>query len=123
MISTIDAKQRAEEQLAGFPQTVVDHYLAYAESNDPGLLDAVMLGVLEFYLAKPPAQPLTQMPGSTRLMEDLGVDSLAMVDTLFMAESLFGTTLTDDELARVNTLDDLRGHFRRHLATSAAHAA
>jgi len=38
-----------------------------------------------------------------------------MVDTLFLAESLFNIRLADDELARVSTLDDLRGHFQRHI--------
>jgi acyl carrier protein len=33
-------------------------------------------------------------------MEDLGCDSLTMVDTLFLAESLFDIRLADYELAR-----------------------
>ena len=122
-ISSSQAQQLAAEQLAGFPEAVKASYLAYVDSGELDCLDTVILGVIEFYLATPPARPLADMPGSTRLMEDLGVDSLTMVDTMFMAESLFAMKLTDEELARVTTLDELRGHFRKHLALDLEPAA
>lgn len=123
MISIVQAKRLAADQLAGFPAPVKESYLTYIGTGDLACLDKVMLGVIEFYLAQPPEQPLVEMPGSTRLMEDLGVDSLTMVDTMFMAESLFAMKLTDEELARVTTLDELRAHFRRHLALQVEPAA
>ena len=115
-IPPAEAQLNADEKLNGFPPAVAESYLAFAESGDVSCLDRVVLGVLQFYLAKPPAQPLVELPGATRLVEDLGCDSLTMVDTLFLAESLFNIKLADDELARVATLDDLRGHFQRHIA-------
>jgi acyl carrier protein len=114
-ITPADAQLSANEKLNGFPPAVAESYVAFAESRDVTRLDHVVLGVLQFYLAKPPAQPLAELPGSTRLVEDLGCDSLTMVDTLFLAESLFNIRLADDEMARVSTLDDLRGHFQRHI--------
>jgi len=119
-ITSAEAQLSANEKLTGFPPAVAESYLAFAESGDVSRLDRVVLGVLQFYLAKPPQQPLVELPGSTRLVEDLGCDSLTMVDTLFLAESLFNIKLADDELARVSTLDDLRGHFQRHIAGSTA---
>ena len=122
-ISIAQAQQLAAEQLKGFPESVKESYLNYIGTGDLAALDVVMLGVIEFYLAETPTQPLVTMPGSTRLMEDLGVDSLTMVDTMFMAESLFAVKITDEELARVTTLDELRAHFRRHLALPAKPSA
>lgn len=115
VFSLIEAKQKAAVTLAGFPPEVVDQYIAFAADGDPIRLDSVVLGVLQFHLPHPPSQPLSAMTGSTRLLEDLGCDSLAMIDMLFVAEEIFGVRLTDDELARVTTLDDLLAHFRRHV--------
>jgi acyl carrier protein len=115
MISVAEARQRAQENLAGFPPSVVDAYLAFTEGGDFNRLDEVVLGVLEFYLAKKPGVRLTTMPGTTRLVQDLGCDSLTMADMIFLAEGLFGTKLIDEELARIVTLDDLRAHFRRQI--------
>jgi acyl carrier protein len=97
---------------------VVEGYVAFVESRDLTRLRQVVLGVLQFYLAKPPDRPLVELPGSTRLVADLGCDSLTMVDTLFLAESLFDIHLTDDELARVITLDDLLEHIQEHITRS-----
>ena len=112
MISPTDARLRVQENLTGFPKTVVDAYLAFAETGDLGQLDEVVLGVLQFYLAKPPAASLSTLPGSTRLIADLGCDSLTMIDVMFLAENLLGIKLADDELTKIETLDQLRAHFR-----------
>jgi acyl carrier protein len=116
MISPSDARLRVQENLTGFPKSVVDAYLGFADTGDPDRLDDVVLGVLQFYLAKPPPASLTTFPASTRLIADLGCDSLTMIDVMFLAESLLGIKLADDELVKVETLGELREHFRRRLA-------
>jgi acyl carrier protein len=118
-----DIRLHATTTLDGFPPEVVESYLAYAENGDPDLLNTVVLGVLQFYLANPPAEALVAMPGSTRLVEDLGCDSLTMVDMVFLSESLFGIKLADDELAKVVTLDDLKHHFQRHVTAPSGSAS
>ena len=120
MISPTDARRRVQENLTGFPKPVVDSYLAFADSGDVAHLDEVVMGVLQFYLAKPPPGPLTTLPGTTKLIADLGCDSLTMIDVMFLAESLLGIKLADDELAKVETLDELRAHFRQRMAAGTA---
>ena len=116
MLSSVaDAQKKADESLVGFPSHVVQAYLAYAQSGDQRNLDVVVLGVLHFYLAKKPADALDSLPGTTRLMEDLGCDSLTMMDMVFMMESLFDIKLDDTELTKIATLDDLRAQIRRHV--------
>lgn len=123
MISPSDARLRAQENLTGFPPSVVEAYLAFADTADLARLDEVVLGVLQFYLAKPPASPLATLPGSTRLVADLGCDSLTMIDVMFLAESLLGIKLADDELAKIETLDRLRTHFRGRMTEVGKSAA
>lgn len=118
MISAADARQRVQENLEGFPPAVIAAYLDFAETGDLARLDDVILGVLQFYLAKPPSAPLATLPGSTKLVQDLGCDSLTMADMVFRAEGLFAIKLIDDELARIVTLDDLRAYFRRQFVRS-----
>ncbi len=122
MITIDDAKKRADESLVGFPERIVNAYYSYAESPDPVSLDVVVLGVLHFYLAKKPADALDAFPGGTRLVEDLGVDSLTMMDTVFTVESLFEIKMEDAELPRILTLDDLRQYLRRRTGLDAKSA-
>ena len=123
MISSADARKRVTENLTGFPPAVVEAYLAFAGNGDLARLDDVVLGVLQFYLAKPPAAPLATLPGSTRLIEDLGCDSLTMIDVLFLSEALLDIKLADDELTRIATLDELREHFRQRMSRADSPAA
>ncbi len=120
MISPADAKKRADESLVGFPPRIITAYHAFAETGDQASLDVVVLGVLHFYLAKKPKESLDTFPGTTRLVEDLGCDSLTMMDTVFMVESLFDIKLDDAELPRILTLDDLRKYLRQQAGPDAA---
>jgi acyl carrier protein len=123
MINSAEAKKRAQATLVGFPPRINAAYLAFAESGEQECLDLVVLGVLQFYLAQKPKESLDALPGSTRLIEDLGCDSLTMMDTVFMVESLFDIKIDDSELPRIVTLDDLRDHLRRLVKGSATPAA
>ena len=120
MINAAEAKKRAQETLVGFPLRITAAYVEFAEKGDLANLDIVVLGVLHFYLAKKPKESLDSLPGSTRLIEDLGCDSLTMMDTVFMVESLFDIKINDNELPNLATLDDLRQHLRQLVHGSSA---
>jgi acyl carrier protein len=120
MITVEEARKRANESLAGYPPAVAAAYVDFVAQGDAKYLDDAILGILQFSLAKPPAQALSAMPGSTRLMEDLGVDSLAMMDTVFMIEGLLDLKIADEQLAALKSTDDLRQLIRRSLPADAA---
>lgn len=56
-----------------------------------------------------------------RLREDLGIDSLRLVEILVAVEETFGITLTEDELAPelFQKVDDLYALVERHRETGA----
>ncbi len=119
MLDRSVAENRAKQSLVGFPPHVVEAYLHFADGN-VAALDTVVLGVLQFYLAKKPATDLRNLPGTTRLIDDLGCDSLTMMDMVFMVESLFEIKIDDAELPQIVTLDDLRQRLREHVRVSGA---
>ncbi len=112
MIDSSVARERAQESFAGFPDGVKSAYLAFAETGDMAALDTVVFGILQFYLPKKPAGQVASLPGSTRLIDDLGCDSLTMMDMVFLTEGLFDIKIDDAALPRILTLDDLRAHLR-----------
>ncbi len=123
MLNAAVTQKRLQETLVGFPPEVTAAYVGFAETGAQKSLDVVVLGVLQFYLAKKPTTPLAVLPGSTRLVEDLGCDSLTMMDLVFAAESLFDIDINDTELASIATLNDLREHIRRLVMGNASKAA
>ena len=83
-------------------------------------LDPVILAILEDFIPQESRVPLAELPGGTRLIDDLGFDSLAITEVVFFAEDLFGINITNEEIIQVGTLDDLRGFIRGKVTGRAA---
>lgn len=95
-------------------------YARFQSSGDLAALDPVLHAILEDYIPRPSAVPLGELPGHTRLIDDLGFDSLAITEVVFFAEDLFGIGITNEEISQVRTLADLQGFIRGKVALRAA---
>ena len=104
-----------EDRIKHLPAGARAAFLRFQADGDPAGLDPVILSILEDYIPLNSAGPLAGLPGTTRLIEDLGFDSLAITEVVFFAEDLFGITITNEEIIKVSTLDDLRGFIRSKL--------
>src|SRR6185295_10137742 len=58
-----------------------------------------------------------------RLREDLGLDSLAMIELLFKIEEHFDLEIPNEDLSRVTTVADVTAYVEEKLGTAAAPAA
>lgn len=94
-------------------------FARFQASGDPADLAVVVLAILEDYIPRTPAVPLAQLPGTTRLIDDLGFDSLAITEVVFFTEDLFGITISNEEIIQVRTLADLRGFIQRKVGLPA----
>lgn len=102
-----------DDSLRHLPPAARLAFEQFQADRDPAKLDRVVLAILDDYIPRAPKRPLAELPGSTRLMTDLGFDSLAITEVVFFAEDLFGITILNEEIIQVLTLDDLRAFIRR----------
>lgn len=107
-------QETALRHLPPVAQAAFQHFVA---SGDVTALDPVVLAILDDYIPKTPAQPLADLPGDTRLIEDLGFDSLAITEVVFFSEDLLRIRISNEEIIQVRTLDDLRNFVRRKAST------
>jgi len=98
------------------PPAAQDAFRQFEAGGDSAALDPVVLSILDDFIPRQPPRPLAELPGSTRLMEDLGFDSLAITEVVFFTEDLLGIRIANEEILGVRTLDDLRGFVRRKVA-------
>jgi acyl carrier protein len=110
------AARDREESIQHLPAGARASFARFQTGGDPAALDPVLLSILEDYIPRTPARPLAELPGDTRLIEDLGFDSLAITEVVFFAEDLFGIKISNQEIVQVRSLDDLRGFIRRKLS-------
>lgn len=103
-----DQEARLQELLRGFPEPTVRALSEFRQTGDKAAFDRAFAGVIEHHLQARPAVPVAELPGTTTLVGDLGLDSLTLAEMAFLFEDLFATSLPHEDYVRVNTLDDLR---------------
>ena len=78
----------------------------YRNTGDTTQLPAIVLGVIERYLERD-LRPKLRHPASDLLLaDDLGIDSLTMMEIVLLAEEVLQITIASEELLRLRTLDD-----------------
>lgn len=108
-----------EESIRHLPAAARAAYHQFQAAGDPVTLDPVIFAILGDFIPRAPAVPLAELPGTTRLIDDLGFDSLAITEVVFFSEDLFGISISNEEIIQVRSLDDLRGFIRRKVAAPA----
>jgi acyl carrier protein len=102
-----------ENSLRHLPPDAQAAFLRFQADGDPSGLDPVLFAILADYIPRDTVVPLAALPGSTRLIDDLGFDSLAITEVVFFTEDLFGINITNEEIVGVRTLADLREFISR----------
>lgn len=113
----LDSREEAIRHLSPEAQAF---FRKFEADGDVAALDPVILAILEDFIPRRPVRPLAEVPGDTRLMDDLGFDSLAITEVVFFTEDLLGIRIANEEIIKVSTLDDLRRFVREKVAARAA---
>jgi len=108
-----------EEKLRHLPQPARAAFRRFQTERKPADLDAVIFAILEDFIPRKPASSLATYPGDTPLMDGLGFDSLAITEIIFFTEDLFGISISNEEILKVRTIDDLRLFIQRKSAAKA----
>jgi acyl carrier protein len=104
------ANRLVAETQAGFQR--------FKEGGDPADLDGVVMAMIRDHAPRRCSLVRGQIHGGMRLADDLGLDSLAVTEMVFFAEDLFTIRITNQEIAEVRTIDDLRLFIRRKVTAS-----
>ena len=104
---------RKTESLRHLPPAARSAFERFQTGGDPADLAPVIVAILEDFIPKAPPRPFSDLPGSTRLIDDLGFDSLAITELVFFTEELFGISISNEEIIKVRTLDDLSAFVTR----------
>lgn len=115
MSGDFPVSEQLRTTLRGFPPETVQACAEFQATGSWDAFDRAVLDLIHHHLSPKPPRPLHTYPGSTALVADLGLDSIAMVELVFVFEDLFKAKLPQEELLQVVTIDDLRNLLRQHL--------
>lgn len=80
---------------------------AFRRTGEPAAAATALLGIVEHFASEPSRVRLRDDRTHLRLREDLGLDSLALLEIASLAEEALGLSLTDEDLRGVRTVGDL----------------
>lgn len=106
-VTDTSAANSHPESIRHLPAGARAAYADFQAGGDPAALTLVIMAILHDFSPHRATLTMDDLPGSTRLIEDLGFDSLAITEVVFAAEDLFRIRISNEEIARVGTLHDL----------------
>lgn len=112
-MNTAETSPEIPSALTGYPTVATDAFLRYQASREASDLEIFLLRALDFLLERDPSKSLVDLPKETRLMDDLGADSLLVAELVFLLEDLFEMRLDNQALAAVSSLGDLQALVQR----------
>ena len=71
-------------------------------------MPAVVIGVIERFVEPDLKTKLKEADDDLRLIEDLGIDSLTMMEIVILVEDILSLTINNDELRNLRTIGDVK---------------
>ena len=87
----------------------------YRISRNPIEVPAIIHGVIGRYIEKDKRELLTTGEDSLKLVSDLDLDSLSMIEISMTLEDVLEISLPDEKLRQFQTLGDIKGFARKSL--------
>ncbi len=107
----MENSETIKETMRKCPPAAVEAAIAYRQTGDPRHVPAVVLGIIERFLEPEYRPKIRAGDDSLRLTDDLGVDSLVMVEIIIMIEEVLGFSIHNEDLKNMSTLGDLKEYL------------
>jgi len=106
-----DTEQALRELLKRCSPETVESALRFRTTNDPAGVDVVVLGIIERFL-DPDVRPRLRSGGDgLRVFDDLGIDSLTMVEVVMVVEEVLQIKINNEELRDLRTVGDIKTYI------------
>jgi len=103
-----EQENRLRESFKRCSPETLEAILRFRNQRDLGAVIRVVNGVIERYLKLAPGETLAAKPDGTKLGEDLGIDSLTMLEIVMAIEEALDFRIEDSEARAIRTLGDVR---------------
>ena len=100
----------------------IEAAVRFRTTGDPAELPTIVYGVIERHLPAENTRSLADAPDDTRLIEDLGIDSLTLLEIVLSIEETVGISIENEELREIATLGQVKT-FIAHKITIAGDPA
>lgn len=111
MATTKLNEEELRESLKRCPERAIEAAIEFNQTRDPDLVPVIVMGIIERFV-EPDVRPVIREGNDqTRLLEDLGIDSLLMVEIVILVEETLDIHIENEELRSLRTLGDIKAYL------------
>jgi acyl carrier protein len=118
--SADDAQLR--DTLKRFPLSTREAACEFRRTGSLEQLPAIVHGLIEHYVERDARAKLKRADDGLRLIEDLAIDSLTMLEIVFLAEDVLQISIDNEELRPFRTVGDVKTFIASKLGHGGAQA-
>lgn len=114
---TEDQLSQLKTALKRCDDTTIQAAIAFREHNDFSQVPTIVTGIIARFMPPENVEKIRSANDSTRLAEDLGIDSLTMLEIVMTIEEVLSMRIEDSELRDIRTLGDVKNFIQHKIAT------
>jgi 3-hydroxyacyl-[acyl-carrier-protein] dehydratase len=92
---------------------------AFRRTGSVEYVPAIVQGLIEHYIEREARAKLSGDDDNLRLVEDLGVDSLTMMEIVFLAEDVLQVSIENEDLRPFRTVGDIKRYLASRMGGGA----
>ena len=107
-VSSTESEEQLRESLKRCSPQTFAAAIEYRRTGRSELLATIVLGIVERFVESEVRSRLREGNDEVRVVEDLGVDSLMMLEIVMLVEDTLDVSIENDELMELRTLGDVK---------------
>jgi acyl carrier protein len=113
-------EQELRESLRRCPPETIEAAVKFRRDGDPSQINPIIMGLIERFM-DPEFRPKLAQPNADglKILEDLGLDSLTMVELVMLVEETLDLTVDNNELRGIKTIGDIKQFVAAKVAARA----
>jgi 3-hydroxyacyl-[acyl-carrier-protein] dehydratase len=112
---TTESESSVEEDLKDLlkrcPLGTYEAALAFRKNKDIDQVEVIVLGIIDRHLEPDQREILADSDDTLRMYEDLGMDSLTMLEVVMLVEQTLEVSIDNEELRDLRTIGDVKSYL------------
>jgi len=97
------------------PETV-EKAVEFRKTGNPELVGDVVMGIIARFVEADKRDMLKSAPDSLKMVEDLALDSLTMVEIVLAVEDSVGVSIDNEDVQKIHTIGDIKSFIRNKVS-------
>lgn len=110
--SNISAEEDLKDLLKRCPPGTYEAAVAFRKNKDASYVEKIVMGIIDRHLEPDQREILAKSDDMLRMYEDLGMDSLTMLEIVMLVEQTLEVSIDNEELRDLRTVGDVKSYLK-----------